>query len=44
MAYCTDPPKVGPRNPTFGGLLMAKYSYDFKEENRRRILEWKRTS
>ena len=26
------PPKVGPRNPTLGGLLMAKYSYELKKE------------
>ena len=26
------PPKVGPKNPTFGGLLMAKYSYELKKE------------
>lgn len=26
------PPKVGPRNPTFGGLLMAKYSYELKKK------------
>ena len=26
------PPKVGPKNPTFGGLLMAKYSYELKKK------------
>ena len=26
------PPKVGPRNPTFRGLLMAKYSYELKKK------------
>ena len=26
------PPKVGPRNPTFGGHLLAKYSYELKKK------------
>ena len=34
VKMCTDPQKVGPRNPTFGGLLMAKYSYEKKPSNK----------
>ena len=26
------PPKVGPKNPTLGGLFMAKYSYELKKK------------